>query len=167
MKKINMIGNKYGRLEVLDEVKEREKGHILYNCVCDCGGRCKVFGFNLRNGHTVSCGCKRKEDASIIGKNNKTHGQSSKVTPAYSSWKAMKERCLNPNATGFEHYGGRGITICPEWIESFEAFFADMGPREKHQSIDRILVDGNYEPGNCRWATAKEQNNNQRRHQHA
>ncbi len=84
-------------------------------------------------------------------------------SPEYSSWCAMKARCLNPNTTRFEQWGGRGIKICPQWVNSFENFYADVGPRPtpKH-SIDRIDNDGNYEPGNVRWATPKEQNNNKR-----
>lgn len=84
-----------------------------------------------------------------------------KYVPAYWSWIGMRQRCRNPNAHGYQHYGGRGITVDPRW-DSFDAFYADMGERPEGTSVDRINNDGNYEPGNCRWATAKEQAANQR-----
>lgn len=89
-----------------------------------------------------------------------THGM--KGTPEYVSWKCMIQRCLNPNQKSYHNYGGRGITVCDKWRNSFEAFYADMGPRLQGRTLDRINTNGNYEPGNCRWATIEEQNNNQR-----
>jgi hypothetical protein len=89
-----------------------------------------------------------------------THNRSR--TREYSSWLNLIQRCTNPKNPRYKHYGGRGITVCPEWRLSFEQFFKDMGPRPEGRSIDRINNDGNYEPGNCRWATAYEQNFNKR-----
>jgi hypothetical protein len=94
-------------------------------------------------------------------KRNTTHGLTD--TPEHRSWAHMKNRCTNPNNDAWKHYGGRGIRVCDSWLESFEQFLADMGERPNGTSLDRIDVDGHYEPGNCRWATAVEQNNNQRR----
>lgn len=96
-----------------------------------------------------------------------THGQSGKgrndQTRAYKSWDNMKQRCLNPASPNFEYYGARGITVCARWLESFENFYADMGDRPPGLTLERINNEGNYEPGNCRWATVSEQNSNQRR----
>jgi hypothetical protein len=133
-------------------------------CRCVCGGVAKVTPLNLRS-HTVkSCGCKRNE---LIGASFRTHGQSSKYggkTPEYSAWSHMKQRCLDPECDIYENYGKRGITIYATWISSFESFFEYMGPRPSaHHSIDRIDNDGNYEPGNVRWATSKQQTRNTRR----
>jgi hypothetical protein len=104
-----------------------------------------------------SLGCARTWNAT-------THGATVNLqrSPEYGSWLAMKGRCLNPNATGYAQYGGRGITICEAWRHSFEVFLAQMGPRPDGTSLDRIDPDGNYDPGNCRWATAKQQANNRR-----
>ncbi len=102
----------------------------------------------------------RREGARKAGLTRTTHGLSK--TGAYSSWQAMRHRCTNPDADNYPHYGGRGITICDRWLDSVEAFVEDMGPRPLGMTLDRIDVDGNYEPGNVRWATAKEQRANQR-----
>src|SRR5206468_1663320 len=86
--------------------------------------------------------------------------------PTYRSWYAMKARCTNSNHTSYHHYGGRGITVCERWLNSFEAFLTDMGDRPEGTSLDRIDVNGNYEPSNCKWSTPSEQANNKRRTQH-
>jgi hypothetical protein len=118
------------------------------------------MGGNLRSGDVRSCGCLQRE---IIARRNRTHGHSVRgaETPTYRSWKAMHTRCTNPNPSTWAHYGGRGIEICERW-RSFESFLEDMGERPEGTSIDRIDVDGNYEPGNCRWATPTEQRANRR-----
>jgi len=157
--KLNLVGHKYGRLLVLSE--ESKWGRCYYwNCVCTCGKKVVVQTGNLRSGHTRSCGCLHKESIAAMAKVvNSTHGLSN--TPEYRTYKAMLQRCTDKNHQGWIYYGGRGITICDRWLESFENFLADMGTRPTEgYSLDRIDSNGNYCKENCRWATQTEQNNN-------
>jgi hypothetical protein len=109
----------------------------------------------MKTGQTKSCGCLAREN--LITRET-THGMSR--TKEYRTWSHMKERCQNDRCKNYKDYGGRGITVCDEWSNSFEQFYKDMGSRPKKKSIDRIDVNGNYEPDNCRWATMKTQQNN-------
>ena len=155
-KRIQMpTGTRFGRLTVLEEAERRTRRQ--FRCKCDCGGVSVVALEHLRSGHTTSCGCVRQG-------NNRTHGLSH--LPEHSVWCGMVKRCVNPNAKGYKLYGGRGLTVCERWKESFNAFYTDMGPRPspKH-SIDRVDNDGNYEPSNCRWATRSQQQRNMRNNQ--
>lgn len=146
----DMTGKRVGRLVVLKLAYIKREAHWL--CQCDCGQLTNVAGSQLRKATTKSCGCGRKTQ-------NGGHG-----TPEYTSWKDMKRRCYNPRARYYHIYGGRGITICDRWRTSFVNFLADMGPKPfPEASIDRIDNDGNYEPGNCRWATKLEQSHNSRK----
>lgn len=126
-------------------------------CRCDCGVEKLVGKTGLRIGTIASCGCFYRESRVSAAM---THGQSS--TAGYKAWYAMKERCSNPNHKHYRHYGGRGITVCKRWHLSYQNFVDDMGVRPVGMSLDRINVDGNYEPGNCQWATQKEQCLNRR-----
>lgn len=154
-------GDTYGRLTVIREVSPIISGKQSQRCVecrCDCGVL-KVYRlYALRNGNTTSCGCLAKE---LVSSRMRTHGKSS--VAEYGIWRGMVSRCREIESGGHRHYGGRGIRVCDRWVNSFDAFYEDMGSRPSpDHSIDRIDNDGDYEPGNCRWATQKEQSRNKR-----
>lgn len=159
-KRIDLTKKVFGRLTVVRCAGTNKRGHLLWECICNCGEHTTVLGASLRNGQTKSCGCLSKE-----GFTNLTHGHTigGHFTPEYQSWKGMRERCTNPKSSGYPNYGGRGIKICKRWAHSFENFFKDMGPRPKGKTLDRKNNDKGYKPSNCRWATRSEQNKNQRR----
>lgn len=148
----------FERLYVLAYAGKKSHGASIWLCHCACGNFKRVRGDSLWTGKTKSCSCLQIDIVTRHGQARRTMGWSS----TYRSWQAMKRRCLNPKVRGYKNYGGRGITICERWLESFENFLADMGPRPPGMSLDRIDPNGNYEPGNCRWATAKEQSLNKR-----
>lgn len=130
--------------------------------MCDCGNKTIVSTGNLKNGTTKSCGCYQREYQAKRGRKNfYKHGLSNH--PLYPTWSTMKSRCYNKNNISYKNYGARGIKVCDRWLNSFENFLKDMGekPSDKH-SLDRIDINGDYEPSNCRWATPEEQAINKR-----
>jgi hypothetical protein len=153
----DLTGQVFGRLTAETYLPgSRNSRRAQWQCRCECGASTSVDTHGLRSGHTQSCGCLHQETVRIT---NKTHGRTQTIE--YRSWAHAKERCMNPNAKSYARYGGRGITMCRRWRNSFEAFFADMGPKPspKH-SLDRINNDGPYSPKNCRWATQLQQARN-------
>lgn len=149
---IGFEGERFGRLVVLECI--RSPGLLTrWRCVCDCGKETMPLAGNVIRGLTKGCGCKV-----LLG--NHVHGKHG--SREYRSWNMMVQRCTNPKNLRYANYGGRGITVCDRWKNSFAAFFEDMGERPANTSIDRIYVEGNYEPGNCRWADPVTQANNKR-----
>ena len=160
-KLIDLTGKRFGRLLVVEK-SESKNGYAAWLCRCDCGNEKIISGNELRKGKAKSCGCLRKE---VATKTFIKHGKTN--TLLYEVWKSMKARCNNLNNKRYSSYGGRGITVCDEWRESFQAFYdwAMINGYREGLSIDRIDNDGNYEPSNCRWATASEQQKNKRKKQ--
>lgn len=159
---IDLSGTRFGRLFVIGRSDVVVRGHSTWVADCDCGRRVNVISNNLRRGLTRSCGCFAAEQASRL---MTRHGYARKgrIATEHKIWMQIIQRCRNPNDLSYKNYGGRGIRVCDRWANSFEAFLSDMGHRpSKLFSIDRINNDGNYEPGNCRWATAKQQAANRR-----
>jgi len=162
-KLIDLSGKRFGRLTVIGRAINSPGGESQWFCKCDCGNLKIVQGNHLRDGATQSCGCLAAENRFVV---NKIHGGANERL--YKVWLGIRKRCFNPNEPAFPNYGGRGITVCCEW-ENYQAFrkwaleagYNENAPRGKC-TIDRINVDGNYEPSNCRWVDMKVQRNNQR-----
>lgn len=159
-RKINATGMIFGRLTVIRRIESQPR---RWECQCSCGNSTIVRWGDLQQGRTVSCGCFHRERVSaLFTKHGFSGGGRTIAHPLYGTWKTMWTRCTNPNRVQWRDYGGRGITVCDRWHD-FTAFLDDMGPRPTSaHTLDRINNDGNYEPGNVRWATRKEQGRNAR-----
>jgi len=161
----DLVGNRYGRLFVVGLESVTTGGHAMWLCHCRCGSLTIVRTSSLVNGHTQSCGCIQREAAIETGMLNSRHGAcrtDRHGTVEYRTWRKMKERCYNPRDKRYKDYGGRGVTVCKRWLD-FASFLEDMGFRPSGYSIERIDVDGNYEPGNCVWLPMKDQWKTRRR----
>ncbi|UOQ86204.1 hypothetical protein [Gracilibacillus salinarum] len=158
----NITGKTYGRLTVMKRVENSKNGHACWLCECECGGAVIVSGDNLRNGNTKSCGCLSMERSSTNRMTN---------TRIYSTWRNMMNRCYNDKHDSYKNYGAKGVQVCDHWREDFLHFYRDvveaynahaLEHSEKQTTLDRINPEGNYEPGNVRFATYKVQASNKR-----
>lgn len=159
-KLIDLTGRRFGRLTVLRRSPKRQPHKTFWLCLCDCGSTSEPTSKHLRLGDTTSCGCSVRE---ILKASRLKHGHCG--TPTWNSWSSMLKRCRGTNKQAYQNYRGRGITVCARWLV-FENFLADVGLRPAGTTLDRINNDGNYEPGNCRWSTPKEQSCNLRKTRH-
>jgi hypothetical protein len=160
----NILGNKYGRLTVIEFDRLVKYKGVFWKCKCDCGTVKIIRSGDLISGNTTSCGCYLKE---IIGKSTITHGQTcgksqNEYPRVFKIWRGMIKRCYTESSNSYKNYGGRGITVCDRWKTSFSNFYEDMGDPPKDYSIERLDVNGNYCPENCKWIPNNDQSKNKR-----
>jgi hypothetical protein len=154
VKKMDIVGKRFGRLTVIEEVCPKTTRNSKFVCLCDCGEKRVCFGFSLKDGTTQSCGCYNRD---IV----RTHGLTK--SSEYSAYRSMIDRCYNEKNKKYPIYGGRGISVCEEWLKGFDFFISDMGLKNNSKfSLDRINTNLGYSKENCRWANITTQNRNRR-----
>nr|DAI89519.1 MAG TPA: hypothetical protein [Caudoviricetes sp.] len=153
-----MKGERFNMLEVVKLHGSAKSKHLLWECICDCGNTRIVKGIHLRNNQVENCGCRPKTHKMKIYRQAHYH--------EYRTWQGIKERCNNPNCKAYHNYGGRGISICDRWLNSFMNFYEDMGDRPENTTLDRKNNELGYYKENCRWATISEQSKNKRTNKH-
>lgn len=163
---IDLTGQKFGRLTVVERdclATKKRGNHARWICRCDCGNYTVVASGNLKSGDTKSCGCLRRE---MVSKTQSKHRKTE--TKLFKIWCGMKQRCYSKNVDAYKDYGGRGISICDDWKDDFQAFYdwAMANGYSEGTSIDRIDNDNGYSPNNCRWTTRKVQQNNTRKNRY-
>lgn len=164
---IDMVGRVFSRLTVIarapNKIAKTGSSSAMWECRCQCGNVVVVFAGNLTRGHTGSCGCFRQETVrKNVGKNHPQFSHGKSGSPEYKSWNGARGRVTEKSNHKYPLYGGRGIGMCSRWLNNFEAFLQDMGPRPPGTTLDRIDNDGWYSPSNCRWSTPKTQSRNRR-----
>lgn len=155
----DITGQKFGRLTAI-RIADKINGSVMWLCICECGNEIVTRGTGLRYGNSTSCGCYNRY---IVSKTHTKHGAATDMygkSKEYVTWGNMKKRCSS-RSDCYKYYTGKGVVVCDRWMSSFESFLSDMGyaPSKDH-SIERINGNGNYEPGNCKWATRHEQQRN-------
>lgn len=160
---VDMMGLQFGRLTVVARAENSKAGGAQWLCRCECGVEKVQTRKNLIKGRVLSCGCLRKETSREVGLRRRVHGHAVADTPEYRAWRSAINRCRNPKTANYHLYGGRGISVAPEWEQNFALFYEHVGPRPSpRHSLDRIDPDGDYAPGNVRWADWHTQGNNRR-----